>query len=411
MPFFPKRVPVVTTVLACAMAMPAFAADRGAAAVAGSRADFSAVQARRSALLAAPRTTAAPGRAVTAADASTGVTSSSYRAYPPSCFSDTLPTSSNLIQPLPVTTSGPVYSKTVTLYEKDGTADSTEDVTISIWRVACSSSGDAAYNPVGGYVGATLMRIQRQAQYDRDWQIYPWFPDIRIAQGNIVFDNAGYTDYVRVATEPNTIFADTTVDSAVINSTTYVLENYASPTLGFFYFNNAFAIRFDNGYQNGQTTISVPDYNPTRQTYPAAYQPIAINGYLSGSWYAGSGKGGEGMLTQIYDGDGVNRTFFATWYTFDTLGLPFWLVAQASFPIGSTKLTAVPVLYATGGGFAGNYTAIMRNQWGTMDVSFSDCQHITVDYNGTSSAIQGGPSGSGTLNWVRLGNINSLNCQ
>jgi len=402
-----KSVLAGAALLACALVSPTFAAERSAVAVSGPRTDFSAVRAQRTALGAR---TASPAATATSKE----LVSNSYRAYPASCFSDTLPSPSTAIQPLPVTPSGPTYSRTVTLYEKNGSQNSSEDVTITIWRVACSSSADKlSYNPDGGYVGATLMRIQRQSAYEGDAQLYPQYPDIRIAQGNITFDNPNFTDYVRVASEPNTVVSDTMVGSPIINSTTYVLENYPNPSLGFFYFNNAFTIRFDNGYQGGQVTISVPDYNPTSQTYPAAFAPMAVNGYLTGSWYDPT-HGGEGMLTQVYDkGDGLNRTFFAAWYTFDQSGLPFWLVAQADFPIGTTQLQNVQVLYATGGGFAGHFTPpIQRNVWGTMNVSFPDCQHIKFDYNGSTGTVQGGPGGSGTgVVWTRLGNINSLNCQ
>ena len=402
-----KSVLAGAALLACALVSPTFAAERSAVVVSGPRTDFSAVQAQRTALGAR---TASPAATATSKE----LVSNSYRAYPASCFSDTLPSPSTAIQPLPVTPSGPTYSRTVTLYEKNGSQNSSEDVTITIWRVACSSSADKlSYNPDGGYVGATLMRIQRQSAYEGDAQLYPQYPDIRFAQGNITFDNPNFTDYVRVASEPNTVVSDTMVGSPIINSTTYVLENYPNPSLGFFYFNNAFTIRFDNGYQGGQVTISVPDYNPTSQTYPAAFAPMAVNGYLTGSWYDPT-HGGEGMLTQVYDkGDGLNRTFFAAWYTFDQSGLPFWLVAQADFPIGTTQLQNVQVLYATGGGFAGHFTPpIQRNVWGTMNVSFPDCQHIKFDYNGSTGTVQGGPGGSGTgVVWTRLGNINSLNCQ
>jgi len=402
-----KSVLAGAALLACALVSPTFAAERSAVVVSGPRTDFSAVQAQRTALGARTASSAATAT-------SKELVSNSYRAYPASCFSDTLPSPSTAIQPLPVTPSGPTYSRTVTLYEKNGSQNSSEDVTITIWRVACSSSADKlSYNPDGGYVGATLMRIQRQSAYEGDAQLYPQYPDIRIAQGNITFDNPNFTDYVRVASEPNTVVSDTMVGSPIINSTTYVLENYPNPSLGFFYFNNAFTIRFDNGYQGGQVTISVPDYNPTSQTYPAAFAPMAVNGYLTGSWYDPT-HGGEGMLTQVYDkGDGLNRTFFAAWYTFDQSGLPFWLVAQADFPIGTTQLQNVQVLYATGGGFAGHFTPpIQRNVWGTMNVSFPDCQHIKFDYNGSTGTVQGGPGGSGTgVVWTRLGNINSLNCQ
>jgi len=410
-----KYVVAGSVLLASVLGLPAIAADRGVIAVGTPRADFTAVQAHRAAFAAAPRATATTATVSTAAVTPNELTASSYRAYPASCFSDKLPTIVNTIQPLPVSPSGVLYSRTVTL--GTNSQNTSEDVTITIFRIACSSSGDnLSYNPDGGYVGATLMRIQRQAQYEGDTQIYPQFPDIRIAQGNIAFDNANFTDYVRIATEPNTVLADSSVGAPVINSTTYVLENYASPSLGFFYFNNAFTIRFDNGLQNGRVTISVSDYAPTQQTYPAAYQPLAINGYLSGAWYDPSAGSREGLVTQVLDnGDGATRTLFATWYTYDELGLPFWLVAQGSFPIGSTQLNNVQVLYATGSSFAAQppppSPAVKSNVWGTINVSFSDCQHIKFDFNGAASTVQGGPQGSGTRNWTRLGVINSLACQ
>lgn len=415
MPVPSNSVLVGVALLVSALVSPAFAADRGVIAAGTPRADFSAVQAHRAAL-AAPRTAAAPAANSAATVTPNEVTPSSYRAYPASCFSDTLPTIANTIQPLPVIPTGTLFSRTVTL--GTNSQNTSENVTITIFRVACSSSGDAlSYNPDKGYVGATLMRIQRQAQYEGDTQLYPQFPDIRIAQGNITFDNVNFTDYVRTATEPNTVISDTMVGAPVINSTTYVLENYASPSLGFFYFNNAFTIRFDNGYQNGQTTISVPDYSPTQQAYPAAFAPMAINGYLTGVWRQAGLGSGEGMVTQIFDRDAQNRTFFAYWYTYDTAGIPFWLVAQTDFPIGTTQLQNVPVYYGTGGYFALTAPPAVPysgNVWGTISVSFSDCQHIKIAaYSGATDKISGGPGGTSTqpLIWTRLGSINNLACQ
>ncbi|MBS0589612.1 MAG: hypothetical protein JSR65_03120 [Proteobacteria bacterium] len=411
-----------TAALACLFGAQAQAADRSATSLLGSRTDFSEVQAQRAALLAAPRSVSAKAAGASIeAVTPTALTSNSYRAYPPSCFSDTLPNPSTAIQPLPVTPSGTLYSRTVTLYEKNGTQDSAEDVTITIWRVACSSSGDKldgsngqpAYNPDGGYVGATLMRIQRQAQYEGDSKIYPQYPDIRISQGSIAFDNPNFTDYVRVASEPNTVVSDTLVGSPVINSTTYVLENYPNPNLGFFLLNHAFTIRFDNGYQNGKVTTSVPDYNPTQQTYPAAFNPMAVNGYLTGVWRQPNLGSGEGMVTQVLDRDAQNRTFFAYWYTYNSAGVPFWLVAQTDFPIGTTQLLNVPVYYTSGGYFAPPSPPAVPykiNTWGTITVTFPDCQHIKIAYNGTTN---GGPGGTSTqpLTWTRLGSINNLACQ
>ncbi len=339
------------------------------------------------------------------------------RAYPASCFSDTQPSAAGNIEPLPVATSGPTYGGAVTLYAYNQ-MDSTESVTITIWRVPCSSSGDKlSYNPDGGPVAATLIRIQRSSANDHTSSVYPTFPSVRIAQGSIGFDDANYRDFVRVVPEPNTVIADTLIDAPVLDSTTYVLENYPYSGAGVFALNQAFQIRFDNLYTNssgqptGQVVFNVPDYNPTATTYPAASQPLPISGYLSGSWYDPT-HSGEGILTQIFDVDGKTRIFAATWYTFDGAGIPFWLVAQGTFNVGATSISNMSVTYRTGGGFAGNFTPPTTLQtWGTMSVSFPSCQKMNFSYNGSTSGVNGGPSGSGAKTFTRIGSINSLGCQ
>jgi hypothetical protein len=370
-----------------------------------SRPGVAAEQATRARLL-------GPGSAAGTSQAKELIANSA-RAYPASCFSDTQPSAVGNIEPLPVATSGPTYGGAVTLYAYDTTAsspDSTENVTITIWRVACSSSGDKlSYNPDGGAVAATLMRITRTSSGTTSK--YPTFPSVRISQGSIGFDDPSYRDYVRVVEEPNTVIADTLVDAPVIYSTTYVLENYPYSGASIFALNQAFQIRFDNGYTNGQVIFNVPDYNPTASTYPAASQPMPINGYLSGSWYDPT-HSGEGILTQIFDVDGKSRIFAATWYTFDNAGIPFWLVAQGTFNVGATSIANMPVTYRTGGGFAGNFTPPTTLQtWGTMTVSFPSCQKMSFSYNGNASAVNGGPSGSGSKTFSRIGSINSLSCQ
>lgn len=387
---------------------PVLAADRGALPAGSTRLAVQTEQAVRVQKLGAP----APAATTSAAKE---LVPNVSRAYPASCFSDALP---QTVNSLPATPSGTLYGGTVTLYAVNNNTSpataSTEDVTITIFRVPCSSSGDKlAYNPDGGPVSATLMRIQRQAQYDHDAKYYPVFPGVRVSQGSIGFDNASYLDYVRIAPEPNTVVSDTLIDSSVTDSVTYVLENYPYQGTGFFDFNNAFSIRFDNfitGSATRQVVFNIPAYNPTSGTYPAAFAPLPINGYLTGSWYDPT-HSGEGILTQVFDaGDAKTRIFAMTWYTFDNTGLPFWLFGTAQFNIGATSISGMKVYYRTGGGFAGNFTpGFPQPQWGTMNVSFTDCNHMVFSYNGTGPSS--GPSGQGQKTWQRIGSINSLACQ
>ncbi len=165
----------------------------------------------------------------------------------------------------------------------------------------------------------------------------------------------------------------------------------------------------------------MPAYTASTFNYPSATNPLEISGYVSGPWYEPN-HGGEGMLIEVYDnGDQATRTFAATWYTFDKLGLPYWLVGQATIPIQGTasgqtngyQVINAPVVYVSGGGFAGNFTPpVTSNPWGKMSFSFSDCNTLNFSYNGASSGnAPDGPSGSGTRQWSRLANISGLVCQ
>jgi hypothetical protein len=327
-----------------------------------------------------------------------------YRAYPPSCLSD----------PLPGNPSGPTWTRAVDLYEVDGSgANSYETVTITLWRVPCSSS--QFYN------SATLMRIDRQSAYEGDGEIFPVFPDVRVAQSND-FNDIGFDsglDFVRVAAEPNTVISDTGIGTPVVFSSTYVLENYPSPDAGYFDFNLPFTIRFDNGYlSGGQFFIDVPAYDPTANAgdYPGAFESLPINGYMSSNWYDPA-HGGEGIIVQVaeYPPDDQNvvyRALVFDWFTYDDLGIPFWISGNATIdPAHATRVT-VPAAYFTDGGFAGNFgSSSTANEWGTVTFEFPDCNDMTVEYAADGDLPDGVPGGTGTLHYQRLLDINGLTCE
>jgi len=325
-----------------------------------------------------------------------------YRAYPPSCSADPLPT-----QP-----TGPYYSTDMPLYTRDASGNSytPEVVTVYIWRMACSSTGNLApYNTDNGANSITLMRIDR-ASANPSTAIFPTVPYITSNQGSTT------GNLVRIAAEPNTVISEAPYDSAILYGTNiYVLENYPTTTAGYTYFNYDFDLLIDPVLDNnctGCTLFNVAGYQPTQGDYPAAFQNLPIDGYMSSAWFDPA-HAGEGVLTEIYDNaGGTSRTIFAAWYTYDPNGIPFWLVAQGTFPIGANSVVNVPVYYYTGGGFAGNFGASTDSHvWGTMSFSFSDCGHMTFTFNGATDATTNGPSGSGTRTWVRLADINGLWCE
>lgn len=318
------------------------------------------------------------------------------RAYPPSCLSDGLPYGQfakdpNLRQ---AQISLPVYDSTT------GTYDASELDTFTVWRVPCS-----------GGTSATLLQIDRPSGSNGNVSLYPIFPDI-----SVTANGSTTVAYPRLPKDPNTVYSDTELTSPIVFSAVYVLEYYnANASLSgssSVDYNQAFTLGVNNYSGGSPITLSIPAYSAANfSNYPSASNPMEISGYLSGGWYDPA-HSGEGMFIQVFDdGDQLTRTLTATWYTFDQLGAPVWLYSQGSVNIGDTQLNNAQVAYLTGGGFAGSGGAATLNPWGTMSFSFPDCGHLTVTYKSTDTNLPNGPTGSGTLNWIRVGNINGLVCQ
>ncbi|HZX91717.1 MAG TPA: hypothetical protein VFE67_13840 [Rudaea sp.] len=377
--------------IAFACATSAFAAE-GTASRAVSASP--AMAARESALASAQALPSAGAKrqavAATATNQPSEIYANAFRAYPPSCLSDGLP-----FRTFPQSTGDPApQQQTLNLPGDPGQCftggnaqecNYTEAVTVTVWRVACSNNK-----------AAVLVEIDRPAANEGNTTLYPTFPFVGIAQGNSTLAP------VRMADDPNTIYSTTSVNTAVYSSDIYVLENYANDQATQVDYTKAFVLSLDN-----TISFTFPDYNKSQ--YAAANQGVPISGYLSTNWYNPL-QSGEGMLTQIYDGDASKneRFFTAAWYTFDSLGVPFWLYAQGTIHIGDRTANNVQVVYPTNGKFAGSGTTTNTN-WGTANFSFPDCNTMVFSYVGPTGPSDF-PSGSGTRTWSRLANINSLVC-
>lgn len=317
------------------------------------------------------------------------------RAYPPSCFSAGLPLGQAAKDPkamsLPLTLHGdfnacfvnpsaPSYATA----QQECKYSETAGITIS--RVPCS-----------GGKSATLLEIDRSSGMSGNTDLYPTFPGVWVQQGL-------HIDWVRLAQDANTTASQVFVNSPVYKDSVYVLENPigAAP----FDYNQAFTLTVDNNTGRA-VQFDLDFYDPS--VYPGV-SPLPISGYLTGSWYDPA-HGGEGMLVQVFDdGNGTTQTLFATWFTYDALGAPYWLVAQGSAQIGATRIDNVAVQTASGGGFAGNFTAVTRAPWGTMSFAFPDCDTMTFTYASAGFTPANMPSGSGMRTWRRLGNVANLGC-
>jgi hypothetical protein len=382
--------------IALACATSAFAAEGGA----NRSVSASQVMAARQAALVTAQTLNRSARgtrqAVTAAAGTnqpSEIYANPFRAYPPSCLGDGLP-----FRTYPQSNGDPApQQQSLTLPGDPGQCfgggnaqecNYSEAVTVTVWRVACSSNQTAV-----------LVEIDRSAANEGNTTLYPTFPLVEITQGNSTLSP------VRMLDDPNTFYATTSVNTALYSSDIYVLENYNNDQATQIDYTKGFVLSLDR-----TITFTLPDYDRTK--FGAGMAPLEISGYVSTNWFDAL-HSGEGMLTQIYDGgDQATRFFTAAWYTFDPLGLPFWLYAQGSVDIGARAANNVAVYYATNGGFAGNFPAgnATFTQWGTANFSFPDCNTMTFSYNGHTDAQTNGPGGSGTRTWTRLANINSLVC-
>ncbi|MEP6940441.1 MAG: hypothetical protein ABI846_11820 [Rudaea sp.] len=320
------------------------------------------------------------------------------RAYPPSCFADGLPLGQGAqdphLQGLSISLHGDfnacfVSTASPTYAVAQQECHYSEAVNVFVFRVPCSAG-----------TSATLLEIDRAAGMQGHTDLYPTFPGVWVLQG-------AHIAYIRLSQDANTTTTQTFVNSPVYRNSIYTLENSAGQSA--FDYNQSFTLTVDNN-TGLALQFALDAYHPA--DYPAAALGMPLTGYLTGSWYDPA-HSGEGILTQIFDnGDGaITRTFVATWYTFDATGVPFWLVAQGTFPIGATHVDNVAVQSVSGGGFAGAFNAVTRSAWGTMSFAFSDCSHVHFSYASGNGNAAGVPAGSGTRDWVRIGNIDALNCQ
>jgi hypothetical protein len=315
------------------------------------------------------------------------------RAYPPSCL--------NSPMPFDMWQKGPYIHRQMTLLGDPLTSDAgerayTENVDVYVFRVACSSGRSA-----------TLVEIDRPSSMEGNSTRYPTFPGVYVSQN-------GVQDYVvRVANDPNTFYSTNYALNPLIQSDVFVLENFYQGPIQFNY-NNPVTVTVDNLAVTGHQLFDfqLPAYNPAQ--YAAASLPLPISGYLTGNW-RDINHSGEGIQTEVIEGDNadgsVSHYIAVAWYTYDSLGIPYWLFGSGPFNIGDTSAT-MQLAYYAGGGFAGNFgSSATPALWGTLSVQFPDCNTMRFSYQPTAGLDSSVPQASGTKTWTRATTINGLTCQ
>jgi plastocyanin len=146
---------------------------------------------------------------------------------------------------------------------------------------------------------------------------------------------------------------------------------------------------------SGSLTHSVP----ISLTVNAAASNFSIVPGITGSWYLPA-QSGHGFNVEVL----ANNGFLAFWYVYDNSGNNLWLVGQGTY----TGDTATMDLYqGTGGMFPPNFdkTKIVRTKWGTMTMTFTDCNNATAQW---TPIVPGYASGSMALQ--RLTGVTGVAC-
>ena len=381
------------------VALPVFAADTAASAASYHDAAVVKVRAQLAQALAEGRSAQQKRSKAQGSNVYPGTPlANEFRAYPPSCAA----------WPLPDKTSGQVWTARVPLFARNyntGQPAGSETVTMTVWRIACSSSGSLTpYNTDQGFNAMTLMRIDR----DNDASIatYPTFPVLYITQGS-VDPSDGASSLIRAAAEPNTYLSDGAYDSPVFRSRTFVLENFTGGTADFqHYYSYAFKMTVNPNLVGGGgiVELNIPDYSPTQSTYPDAFAPLPLDGYSAAQWI--NTQFNEGLIVQMTEqpqsnGSTVRQLVFDLLME-DLNGDPLWLVGNAAFSVGQTNLT-VQTNY-----LGNNLTQI---PYGTAKFEVRDCNHLDVTFSANPGLPAPIPTINGLTTYDRLFTPNGMTCE
>ena len=131
----------------------------------------------------------------------------------------------------------------------------------------------------------------------------------------------------------------------------------------------------------------------------AADNPLA---FASGSWYDPN-RSGEGFVVQLLpDGRAV-----VTWFTYPPEGedsQQAWLIGSGT--IDGNRIVITKMVRPVGASFGPDFDPddVVREYWGTLEITFADCDTAIVTWEGPPEF------GSGTMDLVRLSSIDDVEC-
>jgi len=136
---------------------------------------------------------------------------------------------------------------------------------------------------------------------------------------------------------------------------------------------------------------------------------IALGNYVSGNWF-NADQGGSGFqleATNAHDQATGLPIMLAIWFVYAPDGNgQNWIYAQGTYDPSKSSVT-LPAILTTGTKFPPNYVAgnVTASSWGTLTLSFADCNHGTASWNSTMSGY-----GQGSVQITRLTQVDGTTC-
>jgi len=136
------------------------------------------------------------------------------------------------------------------------------------------------------------------------------------------------------------------------------------------------------------------------ESQPAPLSSVSIGPGFTGSWFDPA-QSGHGLMIEVLS----DKRVLAMWFAFNPEGnQQAWFGGVGTYS-GNTA-TISDVALPTGGRWVPNFdpNAIVRNPWGSLTLTFTDCTHGRIDFN----SVRG--YGSGSMNLLRLTQPAGLTC-
>ncbi|MEM9530194.1 MAG: hypothetical protein AAGA23_04700 [Pseudomonadota bacterium] len=307
---------------------------------------------------------------LTAAGATRSQTAAGARAYPPSCFeTGQLPTfAASYVE-------GTIsFDYAAILADATNPRGFASQVQIRSWRVPCHTNGSALLIRVTSSLGL------------------PIAPQVLVEQGDASVQ-------VRLASEANTRGIDDSGRQMILNRNSVGLllveANDATAAAGIDFDDELTLVIRDAQFDR---TLAYPAYDPAE--YGVAANQV-ISARHGGTWFDPA-RDGEGLFLEIVSQPGGSRAVALSWYTY-LAGQQQWLIGSAPLPVGARSIS-VPLIRTAGADFGAGFdpAAVTRSDWGAVTLSFSDCNRLTVSYEGVD--------GDGVLHLTRLTALSGLGC-